>query len=143
MWLQGVCVRKITNPYQPCWHAVQGLWAISRCARLCCAQGLRLRSRPIHSCSLCWHAAESPDNQGKRRLRSRSKAGAGVSSPGIAEELQVRRSKRKSRQTVESSDDDGDGQPASKRHLDLQANDKVCIICLCISVLACTAWYAA
>ncbi|KAL3148578.1 hypothetical protein ABBQ38_014010 [Trebouxia sp. C0009 RCD-2024] len=68
--------------------------------------------------------AESPDNQGRRRLRSSSKANAGASSPGIAEELQVRRSKRKSRQTVESSDDDGDGQPATKRHLDLQASDQ-------------------
>lgn len=90
----------------------------------------------------CCHAAESPDNQGRRRLRSSSKVNAGASSPGIAEELQVRRSKRKSRQTVESSDDEGEGQPATKRHLDLQANDKVCIICHCSSIMAWPSWYA-
>lgn len=55
----------------------------------------------------------------------------------------MRRSKRKSRQTVESSDDDGDGHPATKRHLDLQADDKVCITCHCSSVTACTTWYVA
>ena len=43
----------------------------------------------------------------------------------------MRRSKRKSRQTLNSSEDEGtDGQPATKRHLDLQATGKVCISCL-------------
>ena len=83
---------------------------------------------------LCWDAAESPDNHGKRRLRSSSKADAGASSPAVGEELQVRRSKRKSRQTVESSDDDGDGHPATKRHLDLQAaDDKVFSLSMLLS----------
>lgn len=80
---------------------------------------------------LCWIAAESPDEPGRRRLRSGSKANADAGSPVIAEELGVRRSKRKSRQTLESSDDEGgaDGQPAAKLHLDLQPNDQVCSGC--------------
>lgn len=98
--------------------------------------------RFYRSYRLFWHAAESPDNQGRRRLRSSSKVNAGVSSPGIAEELHVRRSKRKSRQTVESSDDDGDGQPATRRHLDLQANDEVCLICQHSTFVAWATWYA-
>lgn len=80
---------------------------------------------------LCWYAAESPDDPGRRRLRSGSKVNTDASSPVIAEQPGVRRSKRKSRQTLESSDDDGgtDGQPAAKRHLDLQPNDQVCSGC--------------
>lgn len=94
-------------------------------------RGPSLNIQPTCSQRLCWYAAESPDDPGRRRLRSGSKVNADAGSPVVAEEPVVRRSKRQSRQTLESSDDEGgtDGQPAAKRHLDLQATGKVCSVC--------------
>ena len=115
---KGAC---LSFPLLYCWGACLQTSPIHRGTRP------TLKIQPIYSQRLCLYAAESPDDPGRRRLRSGSKVHADAGSPVIGEEPAVRRSKRKSRQTLESSDDEGgaDGQPAAKRHLDLQPNDQV------------------
>ncbi len=76
------------------------------------------------------HAAESPDDQGKARMRLRSGNAKVHSSPGLADtDIAVtRRSSRHASAAKHhkgSSDEDEDVEPSAKRQLDMPIIDQV------------------